>query len=128
MSSITPEQGPTMPSQSSPSSSANVSPSRGNQLSSGFSFIDDETTFCTLLQYGVFILEEYQEQAFQYGSAVSDMIDIKDGANAHHRSSSSFRHKECPSGHSVGTGRRSVPRDDDCKDIDFGFDSKSDFC
>jgi hypothetical protein len=28
----------------------------------------------------------------------------------------------------VGTGRRSAPRDDDCKDIDFGFDSKSDLC
>jgi hypothetical protein len=29
---------------------------------------------------------------------------------------------------SVGTGRRSAPQDDDCKDIDFGFDSKSDLC
>jgi hypothetical protein len=86
-----------MPSQSSPSSSANAPPSRGNELSSGFSFVDDETTFCTLLQYGVFMLEEYQEQAFQYASAVADMIDIKDGANARRRSSSSFRHKECQS-------------------------------
>jgi hypothetical protein len=56
------------------------------------------------------------------------MIDIKDGANARRRSSSSFRHKECPSGHSVGTGWRSVLQDDDCKDIDFGFDSELDFC
>jgi hypothetical protein len=127
MSSITPEQRPTMPSQSSLSSSSNAPPSRGNQSSSGFSFIDNETTFCTLLQYGVFILEEYQEQAFQYASAVADMIDIKDGANARRQSSSSFRHKECPPGHSVGAGRCSAPRDDDCKDIDFGFDSKSDF-
>jgi hypothetical protein len=117
-----------MPSQSSPSSSANVPPSRGNQLSSGFPFVDDETTFCTLQQYGVFKLEEYQEQAFQYVSAVADMIDIKDGANARHWSSSSFRHKECPSGHSVGAGQRSALRDDDCKDIDFDFDSELDFC
>jgi hypothetical protein len=84
-------------------------------------------TFCTLLQYGVFISEEYQEQAFQFVSAVADMIDIKDGANARRRSSS-FRHKECPLGHSVGAGWRSAPQDDDCKDIDFGFDSKLDFC
>jgi hypothetical protein len=117
-----------MPSQSSPSSSANAPPSRGNQSSSGFSFVDNETTFCTILQYGVFILEEYQEQTFQYASAVADMIDIKDGANARRRSSSSFQHKECPSAHSVGAGRRSAPQDDDCKDNDFGFDSKSDFC
>jgi hypothetical protein len=55
-------------------------------------------------------------------------INIKDGTNAHCQSSSSFWHKECPSGHSVGTGRLSVPRDDACKDIDFGFDSKLDFC
>jgi hypothetical protein len=82
-----------MPSQSLLSSSANVLPSRGNQSSSGLSFLDDEMTFCTLLQYGVFILEEYQEQAFLYTSAVADMIDIKDGANAHCWSSSSFQHK-----------------------------------
>jgi hypothetical protein len=55
-------------------------------------------------------------------------IDIKDGANARRQSSSSFWHKECPSGHSVGAGRLSVPRDDACKDIDFGFYSKLDFC
>jgi hypothetical protein len=30
-------------------------------------------------------------------------IDIKDGANARRRSSSSLRHKDCPSGHSVGS-------------------------
>jgi hypothetical protein len=98
-----------MPSQSSPSSSANAPPSRRNQLSSGFSFIDDKTTFCTLLQYDVFILEEYQAQLFQYASAVADMIDIKDGANACCRSSSSFWLKECPLGHSVGIGWPSVP-------------------
>jgi hypothetical protein len=53
-------------------------------------------------------------------------IDIKDGANApnaRRRSSSSFRHKDCP----LGAGRLSAPRDDACKDIDLGFDSKSDF-
>jgi hypothetical protein len=61
-------------------------------------------------------------------SAIADMIDIKDGANAHRRSSSSFWHKECPLGHSVGAGQHSAPRDDDCKDVDFGFDSKLDFC
>jgi hypothetical protein len=93
-----------------------------------FPLLTKETTFCTLLQHGVFILEEYQEQAFQYASAIADMIDIKDGANACRWSSSSFPHKECLSGHSVGAGRRSAPRDDDCKDIDFGFDSKSDLC
>jgi hypothetical protein len=54
-------------------------------------------------------------------------IDIKDGANARRRSSSSLRHKDCPSGHSVGAGRLSAPRDDACKDIDLGFDSESDF-
>jgi hypothetical protein len=110
-------------------SSANAPPLRGNQSSSSFLlFIDNEMTFCTLLQYGVFILEEYQEQAFLYACAVADMIDIKDGTNARRQSSSSFWHKECPSGHSVGTGQLSVLRDDDCKDIDFGFDSESDFC
>jgi hypothetical protein len=55
-------------------------------------------------------------------------IDIKDGANARRQSSSSFWHKECPLGHSVGTGRLLAPRDDACKDIDFGFNSKSDLC
>jgi hypothetical protein len=56
------------------------------------------------------------------------MIDIKDGTNAHRLSSSSFRHKECPLGHSVGTSWHCVvPRDDDGKDIDFGFNSKLDF-
>ena len=75
-------------------------------------------------------MEEYQEQAFLYASAIADMIDIKDGANARRQSSSSFRHKECPLGHSVGASWHWVPRDDDDdgKDIDFGFDSKSDFC
>jgi hypothetical protein len=55
-------------------------------------------------------------------------INIKDGANARRRSSSSFRHKDCPLGHSVAAGRLSALRDDACKDIDLGFDSKSDFC
>jgi hypothetical protein len=58
------------------------------------------------------------------------MIDIKDGANAHH-GSSSFWHKECPLGHSVGTSWHWVPHDDDDddgKDIDFCFNSESDFC
>jgi hypothetical protein len=63
-----------------------------------------------------------------YEIVCSMTIDIKDGANACPRLSSSFRHKECPFGHSVGTGRLSAPRDDACKDIDFGFDSESDFC
>jgi hypothetical protein len=90
--------------------------------------ISHPLTFCTLLQYGVFILEEYQEQAFLYASAIADMIDIKDGTNARRWSSSSFWHIECPSSHSVGTGWLSAPHDDDCKDIDFGFDSESDFC
>jgi hypothetical protein len=122
MSSITLEQCLMMPNQSSPLSSANMPPSRGNQSSSSLSpFIDDEMTFCTLL-------EEYQEQAFLYASAITDMIDIKDGTNTRCWSSSSFRHKECPSGHSVGAGQLLVPRDDDCKDIDFGFNSESDFC
>jgi hypothetical protein len=53
-------------------------------------------------------------------------VDIEDGANARCRSSSSFRNKECLSGHSVGAGWLSAPRDD-CKDIDSGFNSKSDF-
>jgi hypothetical protein len=118
-----------MSSQSSPSPSGNAPPSRGNQSFSGFSFVDDETTFCTQLEYGGFPLEECQEQAFWYVSAIADMIDIKDGANARRWSSSSFWHKECLSGHSVGTGQRWAPRDDDDgKDIDFGFDSESDFC
>jgi hypothetical protein len=39
-----------------------------------------------------------------------------------------FWHKECPLGHSVHAGWHLVLRDDDCKDIDFGFDSKLDFC
>jgi hypothetical protein len=38
-----------------------VPPSRGNQSSRGFSFVDDEMTFCTQLEYGG--LEEYQEQS-----------------------------------------------------------------
>jgi hypothetical protein len=94
MSSITLEQCLMMPNQSSPLSSANMPPSRGNQSSSGLSpFIDDEMTFCTLLHYGVFILEEYQEQAFLYASAITDMINIKDGTNTRRWSSSSFWHK-----------------------------------
>jgi hypothetical protein len=72
-------------------------------------------------------LENYQEQAFLYMSAVAEMINIKDNANARRWSSSSFRNKECLSGHSVGAGWLSAPRDD-CKNIDFGFNSKSDFC
>jgi hypothetical protein len=64
-----------------------------------FPLLTKETTFCTLLQHGVFILEEYQEQAFQYASAIADMIDIKDGTNTCRWSSSSFPHKECLSGH-----------------------------
>jgi hypothetical protein len=108
--------------------SGNVPPLRGNQSSSGFSFVDDEMTLCIQLQYGGFILEEYQEQAFLYASAIADMIDIKDGADACHQSSSSFWHKECPLGHSVGASWRWVLHDDDGKDIDFGFDSKLDFC
>jgi hypothetical protein len=117
MSSITPEQCSTMSSRSSPTPSGNAPSSRGNQLSSGFSFIDDKTTFCTQLQNGGFILEEYSEQASLYVSAVSDMIDIKDGTNAHCQSSSSFQHKECPLGHSVGASWHWVPHDDDGKDI-----------
>jgi hypothetical protein len=66
--------------------------------------------------------------AYCYEIVHSMTIDIKDGTNAPHQSSSSFRHKECPSGHSVGAGRLSAPHDDACKDIDFGFDSKSDLC
>jgi hypothetical protein len=58
-------------------------------------------------------LEEYQEQAFLYASAIADMIDIKDGANARHWLSSSFWHKECLSGHSVGGSQHGAPRDDD---------------
>jgi hypothetical protein len=49
------------------------------------------------------------------------LIDIKDGADAHHQSSSSFWHKEWPLGHSVGAGWRGVTHDDDGKDLDFGF-------
>jgi hypothetical protein len=45
------------------------------------------------------------------------MIDIKDGTNAHCQSSSSFQHKECPLGHSVGASWHWVPHDDDGKDI-----------
>jgi hypothetical protein len=55
--------------------------------------------------------------SFLYVSAVSDMIDIKDGTNAHCQSSSSFQHKECPLGHSVGASWHWVPHDDDGKDI-----------
>jgi hypothetical protein len=66
-----------------PLPSGNAPSSKGNQSSSSFSFIDDEKTLCTQLQYGGFILEECQEQGFLYVSAVADLIDIEDDADAH---------------------------------------------
>ncbi len=121
-----------MSSQSLQSPSGHTLPLRGNQLSSSFwCFIGNEKTLCTQVQYGGFIPEEYQEQAFLYVGVIADLIDIKNGANAHwtcRSSYHSFWHKEWPSGQSVGAGGHWVTRDDDGKDLNFGFDSELDFC
>jgi hypothetical protein len=81
-----------------------------------------------VFQQATFLITYCYEIVHSMTIDIKVTIDIKDGANARRRSSSSFWHKDCPLGHSVGAGLLSAPRDDACKDIDLGFDSESDFC